>query len=96
MRSRYTAFVLQDEAHLLATWHPATRPESVGVGAQGWLDLEVIRCESGGADDETGVVEFAARFRDADDQVRVLRERSTFLRDGGRWLYVGPEDATVG
>jgi SEC-C motif-containing protein len=26
MRSRYTAFVLDDREHLLATWHPSTRP----------------------------------------------------------------------
>ena len=29
MRSRYTAFVLEDEAHLLRSWHPSTRPAEV-------------------------------------------------------------------
>lgn len=96
MRSRYTAYALGDERHLRATWHPATRPETVAVGVQTWLGLRVIETVDGGADDETGVVEFEATFRDVDEQVRVLRERSTFLRKGSRWLYVGPEDATVG
>ena len=26
MRSRYCAYVLQDEEYLLTTWHPSTRP----------------------------------------------------------------------
>ncbi len=95
MRSRYTAFVCADEAHLLASWHPATRPEAVGVGAQEWLGLEVLDVVAGGPDDDNGIVEFEATFRDADERVRVLHERSTFLRDGGRWLYVGAEDAAV-
>ena len=95
MRSRYVAFVLQDEPHLLASWHPTTRPESVGVGAQDWLGLDVLETVDGGPSDDTGVVEFEATFRDADEKVRILHERSSFLREGGRWLYVGPEDAAV-
>ena len=42
MRSRYDAFVAGDEAWLLATWHPSTRPAEVRFdpGAK-WLGLEV-------------------------------------------------------
>ena len=42
MRSRYSAFVLMIEPYLLATWHPSTRPESVGFepGTK-WLGLSV-------------------------------------------------------
>ncbi|MCH1611253.1 MAG: zinc chelation protein SecC, partial [Luminiphilus sp.] len=29
MRSRYSAFVLQNETYLLGTWHPDTRPSRV-------------------------------------------------------------------
>ncbi len=29
MRSRYTAFVMELEPYLLATWHPGTRPPSL-------------------------------------------------------------------
>lgn len=95
MRSRYTAFVLEHEDHLLASWHPVTRPPHVAVGVQEWLGLDVLDTVAGGPDDESGVVEFEARFRDVDEQVRVLHERSSFAKDGGRWLYVGPEDAAV-
>ena len=34
MRSRYSAFVEGDEAYLLATWHPDTRPSRVRFDAQ--------------------------------------------------------------
>jgi uncharacterized protein YchJ len=38
MRSRYDAFVACDEAWLLATWHPSTRPAEVRFepGRSGW------------------------------------------------------------
>src|SRR3712207_9153339 len=31
MRSRYSAFAVGDPAYLLATWHPPTRPPSLGL-----------------------------------------------------------------
>ena len=40
MRSRYTAFVLQREAYLLATWAVGKRPSKVGFDAGvKWLGL---------------------------------------------------------
>jgi Uncharacterized protein conserved in bacteria len=45
MRSRYTAFTRQDEAHLLATWHPDTRPARLDLHLHPvpkWLGLKVI------------------------------------------------------
>ncbi len=95
MRSRYTAYVREDVRHLLASWHPSTRPADVAVGVQHWLRLEIVEVLDGAPDDEVGVVEFEATFRDVDDQVRVLQERSLFRRDGGVWRYVGPESAQV-
>ena len=50
MRSRYSAFVEQDEAWLLNTWHPATRPSRVRFNAaQRWLGLSVKHREAGRA-----------------------------------------------
>jgi len=42
MRSRYTAFVLENEAYLLHTWQAAFRPSSLAfeAGAK-WLGLEI-------------------------------------------------------
>ena len=66
MRSRYTAFVLQNEAYLLSTWHPHTRPARLGLAdatSPKWIGLEVKRAESTGA--EGAIVEFVARERAA-------------------------------
>jgi SEC-C motif-containing protein len=86
MRSRYTAFVREDAAYLLATWHGTTRPPAVEFqpGAK-WLGLEVR--DRRGADESHAEVEFVARHRVAGRAVR-LHERSRFVREGGRWFYV--------
>ena len=52
-----------DAAHLRATWHPSTAPESLTLDpAMRWVGLTIERAR-GGADDDTGVVEFRARWR---------------------------------
>src|SRR5215203_3946679 len=58
MRSRYSAFAVGDEAYLLATWAPQTRPDSAGLGDEQWRRLDIHRTERGGPFDTTGVVEF--------------------------------------
>jgi SEC-C motif-containing protein len=83
MRSRYCAFVLRDEAYLLASWHPSTRPRKLKLDPRTrWLGLEVLSA-SGGVFDTNGIVEFRATH----DQ-GVQTERSHFVREGGRWYYV--------
>lgn len=87
MRSRYTAFVVGDGAYLLATWHPSTRPTSLGLDpGLVWRSLEIVRTERGGPLDREGVVEFAARYM-ADGERGVLHETSRFVRED-RWLYM--------
>lgn len=88
MRSRYAAFAVGDAAYLLATWHPATRPETLELdpGVR-WTGLEVLATEAGGADDRRGVVEFRAAFAE-DGRARTLHEVSRFRRDGAGWQYV--------
>ncbi len=87
MRSRYTAHVRHDADHLLATWHPRTRPADVEFGIEEWLGLEVRDVVDGGADDEAGEVAFEARYRDGTGD-HVLAERSSFVRHRRRWVYV--------
>lgn len=90
MRSRYTAYVLEDEAYLLATWHPTTRPERVKATAGlRWTGLRVVAA-GGGPEDREGVVEFVASFRER-GRPGELRERSRFLRENGRWYYLDGE-----
>jgi SEC-C motif-containing protein len=86
MRSRYTAYVLGDAAYLLATWHPGTRPAEVAPepGTR-WLGLEVRARRE--VDATHAEVEFVARYRVQGRGGR-LHERSRFVREDGRWLYV--------
>lgn len=87
MRSRYSAFVRGLHAYLLETWHPSTRPASLGADEPGlkWLGLELRRHVAQDADHAT--VEFVARSRTAAGAHR-LHETSRFVREGGRWFYV--------
>ena len=84
MRSRYTAFVLGDEAYLLATWHAATRPiEARSQPGSQWLGLEVR--DDRLVDATHAEVEFVARLRPGSGPALRLHERSRFVREGGRW-----------
>lgn len=88
MRSRYSAFAVGDAAYLLASWHPTTRPRELTLDPyQRWTGLEIVRERRGGPDDSAGVVEFRAHFQ-LEGAEHVLHERSSFVRDDGRWRYV--------
>ncbi|WP_374512505.1 YchJ family protein [Terrabacter sp. Ter38] len=95
MRSRYTAFAVGDEAYLVRTWHPRTRPERVVIDPDTrWTGLTVLRTERGGLGDDDGVVEFVARWTEPSAGALrrgELHEMSRFARRGGRWLYVDGE-----
>ncbi|MGZ5776660.1 YchJ family protein [Ramlibacter sp.] len=90
MRSRYTAYVLGDEAYLRATWLPDTCPPDLQLDpATRWLGLEVRAHRQ--IDADHAEVEFVARYRVQGRGAR-LHERSRFVRDAqGRWLYVDGE-----
>lgn len=90
MRSRFSAFALQDEAYLLRTWHSTARPRSVDFepGLR-WVDLEILDKTAGGPLHQAGTVEFRARYR-VNGRMGELHENSRFVREGGQWLYVAP------
>jgi len=94
MRSRYTAFTVGDDAYLLNTWHPSTRPAKLELDADlEWRRLDILDTARGGVGDDSGEVEFRAFWRVLPRQGRgrdggVLHERSRFRREGGRWFYV--------
>ncbi|TQK50830.1 SEC-C motif-containing protein [Streptomyces sp. SLBN-118] len=91
MRSRYSAFVTHNEAYLLRTWHPSTRPRTLEIdpGMQ-WTRLEILDTEDGSAFHSSGTVTFRARFRHHGMR-GALHERSRFVRHGGAWVYVDGE-----
>lgn len=91
MRSRYSAYVLQREEYLLATWHASTRPAQLGLADEvptKWLGLEVKRHEQ--QDENRAIVEFVARYKVSGRAYR-LHEVSRFLRENGRWFYQAGE-----
>jgi SEC-C motif-containing protein len=85
MRSRYSAYVLGDEAYLRATWDPDTCPPEPLVEPNiSWVGLEV---RSSQHESDEGIVEFVARAK-VGGRARRLHETSRFVRREGRWLYV--------
>jgi SEC-C motif-containing protein len=86
MRSRYSAYVLQLEDYLLATWHASTRPAALDLAAAPpkWLGLQVkTHTETA----NTASVEFVARCR-VGGRAQRMHEISRFVREDGRWYYV--------
>lgn len=80
MRSRYTAFALQDPAYLRRTWHPSTRPAALELGDTKWLGL-VVRRAAG------NTVSFTARYQEGKHKGEI-REKSTFVQENGEWFYL--------
>ncbi len=90
MRSRYSAFALDDDAFVLATWHPKTRPAEVDPDSHlRWVGLDILESTGGGMFDAEGVVEFRAHYRDHGKHGDMV-ERSRFVRHDGQWVYWGP------
>ena len=91
MRSRYTAYTLQREDYLLATWHSATRPSALGLAEDvptQWIGLQVKRHEQ--TDAEHARVEFVARYK-MNGRAYRLHEISRFVRENEKWFYVDGE-----
>ena len=93
MRSRFTAFARGDIAHITRTYAAEKREGAIPTAGERlssaveWVRLEILETVAGGPDDDTGIVEFAAHYRQ-DGVPGVHRERSHFRRDDGDWVYV--------
>jgi SEC-C motif-containing protein len=55
-----------------------------------YLGLKILKTELGGKSDETGTVLFHASLQIGKSR-RLHRELSSFVKDGGRWVYVDGE-----
>ncbi len=94
MRSRYVAYVRRDADYLYKTWASETRPTKASLkllAPADWQGMTVIRTEQGAAEDESGVVEFIAHWRDENGHLHEMHEVSEFVRDKGRWVYLGAQ-----
>lgn len=92
MRARYAAHVFDHSDYIDRSWHPDTRPDRLTMSdsSERWLGLELVEVERGGALDAEGVVEFKASFKTG-TQLRILHERSRFVRLSGQWVYYDGE-----
>jgi SEC-C motif domain protein len=101
MRARYTAYATGDVDFILSSHDPETVGEVDRNNTEIWLGLEITSTEAGQAEDQTGLVEFVARYK-----IRGVaidhRERATFKRHGSRWVFIdgveikGPPVRNVG
>ena len=87
MRSRYTAYVLQNADYLVATTHISERKyyskEAILEWSKSntWLKLEVIEAYD-------NIVEFKAYYLNENQQAQVHHEKSTFKKEDNLWYYV--------
>lgn len=87
MRSRYTAYVLGLADYIQTSWHSSKRPSRVRLFDHPWVGLKITDTEAGQADDDTGVVEFVAKYKE-NGKAQKLQERSRFVKEDGHWFYV--------
>ena len=89
MRSRYYAFIHRNAEYLLESWHPSSRPTTLDFeqDTTQWQKLQILDCVDGDVNDTRGIVEFKAYYVDGGRR-HCLHERSSFIREAGRWHYV--------
>lgn len=88
MRSRYTAYVLENVNYLLNSWHPETRPKTLEFDPEvHWLGLKIVKVHRG-VHENIGHVHFVARYKVKNGQAHRLEENSRFEKVGTQWFYV--------
>jgi SEC-C motif-containing protein len=89
MRSRYSAYFLQNAEYLLATWYKTTRPKQLDFSQENvtWQKLDILHTKKGGVKDEKGRVEFKAFYLEKGES-QTMHEISRFKKVAGRWFYV--------
>lgn len=88
MRSRYSAYVLNNIGYIDETWHPDFRPINLyNDQSLHWIRLDLMGFMEQG---DSATVEFEARLLKA-GRVNALHEKSHFVLEQGRWLYTEGE-----
>jgi SEC-C motif domain protein len=97
MASRYVAYTLGEVDFILDSHDPDTREdtdrESVEKWSKNatWHGMEILRTDKGEAGDDTGEVEFVARYTMDGREVK-HHERSTFEKKKGRWYFIDAQE----
>lgn len=92
MRSRYTAYTFGNIQYILQTWDPKytqslnAKELEKWANQCDWKSLEIIDKVKGRENDDTGIVEFAAKY-ELGGRLQKIHERSQFKKVNGKWLY---------
>ncbi len=93
MRSRYTAYAQGNIDYVEKTTAPEALRDFDRAGSEQWskkaewVGLEIVSMSEGKEDDETGTVEFIAKYK-MDGSEHQHHEVSHFRREDGTWLFV--------
>jgi len=98
MRSRFSAYVLEEIQYVYRTWDKTTRPPLNVLredSPQKFTKLEIIQSSKGSEKDNEGTVEFIASFiletnnsTKSDDTIHQHHENSYFQKSDKQWKYV--------
>ena len=99
MRSRFSAFCVQNLSYLVSTHQPPlvqmTPTEQEYRSENQWIGLRIIETSLGQKGDSDGFVEFVAFYlpdiKDPKAPLSQLRERSYFKQADHQWFYVSGE-----
>jgi len=92
MRARYSAYVLGEIDFVMDSVHPDSPGEADRNSTEQWSrnadweGLDVVEVKDGKKGDETGEVEFVARFSVNGREAR-HHERARFKKSKGKWAY---------
>ncbi|MCP5368805.1 MAG: YchJ family protein [Hyphomicrobiales bacterium] len=93
MRSRYSAHVLGKGDYLARTLSTDQRKDfdvaqfEATAGNTKWMGLEIRQTALGGDKDDSGTVEFVARYRESGGDPIAHHELASFKREDGRWVF---------
>ena len=94
MRARYTAYVKHnidfiDASQILVEGEAFDKNEALKwAQSSEWKGLEIRKTQKGGAEDNSGVVEFVARYKDVEsDREFHHHETAYFAKKDGKWKF---------
>lgn len=90
MRSRYTAYCLDNDTYIIDSWHPSTRPASLAADNAlpvKWIELMVLNAPVPAESENRATVEFMACYK-VGGKAEKMHETSEFIREDGRWYYL--------
>lgn len=93
MRSRYSAYVLQNIDYLKLTWHSTTCPNDFGdMDAIKWLGLKINKVNQD-IEHQEYFVEFIARYKDRNQNGKAdkIHELSRFIYENDKLVYIDGE-----